>query len=43
MLDQSLLDAVKSYGENIVRPIRFVIGQGEHDKRQELSEFLSLG
>lgn len=41
MLDQSLLDAVKSYGENIVRPIRFVIGQGEHDKRQELSEFLS--
>lgn len=41
MLDQSLLDAVKSYGEKINRPIRFVIGQGEHDKRPELSDFLT--
>ncbi|WP_019673595.1 alkyl hydroperoxide reductase subunit F [Psychrobacter lutiphocae] len=41
MLDQSLLDAVKSYSENMTRPIRFVIGSGEHEKRAELVDFLS--
>ncbi|WP_338412282.1 alkyl hydroperoxide reductase subunit F [Psychrobacter raelei] len=41
MLDQSLLDAVKSYSENMTRPIHFVIGTGEHDKKAELVDFLS--
>lgn len=41
MLDQSLLDAVKSYSENMTRPISFVIGSGEHEKRAELVKFLT--
>lgn len=40
MLDQGLLDAVKSYSEKMTRPIRFVLGAGEHEKRTELVEFL---
>ncbi|OOS04622.1 alkyl hydroperoxide reductase subunit F [Moraxella cuniculi DSM 21768] len=40
MLDQNLLDAVKSYSENMTRPVELVIGQGEHDKRGELVDFL---
>ena len=40
MLDQGLLDAVKSYSENMTRPISFVIGQGDHEKRAELVDFL---
>ncbi len=40
MLDQSLLDAVKSYSSNMTRPIQMIIGQGEHAKRAELIDFL---
>lgn len=41
MLEQSLLDAVKSYSDNMTRPIRFVIGSGEHEQRGELVDFLN--
>lgn len=41
MIDQGLLDAVKSYSENMTRPITFVLGRGEHNKRAELIEFLT--
>ncbi|BBI69233.1 hypothetical protein PKHYL_34240 [Psychrobacter sp. KH172YL61] len=41
MIDQNLLDAVKTYSENMTRPITFVLGSGEHDKRAELIDFLS--
>ena len=41
MIDQSLLDAVKSYSANMTRPISFVLGSGEHSKRAELIDFLS--
>merc|ERR1712194_588276 len=41
MGDQNLLDAVKTYSENMTRPITFVLGSGEHDKRAELIDFLS--
>lgn len=41
MIDQGLLDAVKSYSENMTRPITFVLGQGEHNKRAELIDFLT--
>lgn len=41
MLDQGLLDAVKSYSENMTRPISFVIGTGEHEKKAELVDFLN--
>ena len=41
MIDQSLLDAVKTYSENMTRPITFVLGSGEHSKRAELIDFLS--
>ena len=41
MIDQSLLDAVKSYSENMTRPITFVLGSGEHTKRAELIDFLT--
>ncbi len=40
MLDQATLDAVKSYSQNMTRSISFVIGQGEHEKRAELVDFL---
>lgn len=41
MLDQGLLDAVKQYSANMTRPIQMVIGQGEHEKRAELVDFLT--
>ncbi len=41
MIDQSLLDAVKSYSENMTRPITFILGSGEHKKRAELVDFLT--
>lgn len=41
MLDQNLLDAVKSYSANMARPIQLVIGAGEHEKRAELIDFLT--
>lgn len=41
MLDQSLLDAVKSYSERMTRPVTFVMGAGEHEKRAELVDFLT--
>ena len=41
MIDQNLLDAVKSYSENMTRPITFVLGSGEHSKRAELIDFLT--
>ena len=41
MIDQSLLDAVKSYSEKMTRPITFVLGSGEHSKRSELIDFLT--
>lgn len=41
MLDQNLLDAVKSYSANMTRPIQLVIGAGEHEKRAELIDFLT--
>lgn len=41
MLDQSLLDAVKSYSERMTRPITFVLGAGEHEQRAELVDFLT--
>ena len=41
MIDQSLLDAIKSYSENMTRPITFVLGSGEHSKRAELIDFLT--
>lgn len=41
MLDQNLLNAVKSYSEKMTRPINFVLGSGEHPKRAELLDFLS--
>ncbi len=41
MLDQGLLDAVKSYSEKMTRPITFVMGSGEHSKRAELIDFLT--
>lgn len=40
MLDQSLLDAVKTYSANMTRPIQMILGQGEHTKRAELIDFL---
>ncbi len=41
MIDQSLLDAVKSYSENMTRSISFILGSGEHEKRSELIDFLT--
>ena len=41
MLDQGLLDAVKSYSERMTRPIEFVLGEGEHEQRAELVDFLT--
>lgn len=41
MIDQGLLDAVKSYSENMTRPITFILGSGEHNKRAELIDFLT--
>ncbi|WP_394211881.1 alkyl hydroperoxide reductase subunit F [Psychrobacter piscatorii] len=41
MIDQNLLDAVKTYSENMTRPITFVLGSGEHNKRAELVDFLT--
>lgn len=41
MLDQSLLNAVKSYSERMTREIQFVLGAGEHEKRAELVDFLT--
>lgn len=41
MLDQGLLDAVKSYSERMTRPVTFVMGAGEHPKRAELQDFLA--
>ncbi|MEZ7517661.1 alkyl hydroperoxide reductase subunit F [Psychrobacter sp. NPDC078370] len=41
MIDQNLLDAVKSYSENMTRPITFVLGNGTHTKRAELVDFLT--
>ncbi|MFB2587115.1 alkyl hydroperoxide reductase subunit F [Acinetobacter sp. c1-l78] len=41
MLDQSLLDAVKTYSERMTRSITFVLGEGEHAQRAELVDFLS--
>ncbi|WP_201605763.1 alkyl hydroperoxide reductase subunit F [Psychrobacter immobilis] len=41
MIDQNLLDAVKSYSENMTRPITFVLGAGAHAKRAELVDFLT--
>ncbi|WP_352337007.1 alkyl hydroperoxide reductase subunit F [Psychrobacter sp. 16-MNA-CIBAN-0192] len=41
MIDQSLLDAVKSYSEKMSRPISFILGSGEHAKRSELIDFLT--
>ena len=41
MIDQNLLDAIKSYSENMTRPITFVLGTGTHTKRAELIEFLT--
>ncbi|MGE6441961.1 alkyl hydroperoxide reductase subunit F [Psychrobacter sp. NPDC078409] len=41
MIDQNLLDAVKSYSENMTRPITFVLGNGTHVKRAELVDFLT--
>ncbi len=41
MLDQSLLNAVKTYSERMTREIQFVVGEGEHEKRAELLDFLT--
>jgi len=41
MIDQNLLDAVKSYSENMTRPITFILGTGTHAKRAELVDFLT--
>lgn len=41
MIDQNLLDAIKSYSENMTRPITFVLGNGTHEKRAELVDFLT--
>lgn len=41
MLDQDLLNAVKSYSERMTRPITFVLGTGEHEQRAELVDFLT--
>ena len=41
MIDQNLLDAVKTYSENMTRPISFVLGTGDHAKRSELINFLT--
>lgn len=41
MLDQSLLDAIKSYSERMTRPVTFVLGEGEHAQRAELVDFLT--
>ncbi|MGE6475493.1 alkyl hydroperoxide reductase subunit F [Psychrobacter sp. NPDC078631] len=41
MIDQNLLDAVKSYSQNMTRPITFVLGNGTHAKRAELVDFLT--
>lgn len=45
MLDQSLLDAIKSYSERMIRPIEFVLGAGEptdyEGQRAELVDFLT--
>ncbi len=40
MLDQNLLDAVKTYSANMTRPIVITLGQGQHPKRAELVDFL---
>lgn len=46
MLDQSLLDAVKSYSERMTRPVNFVLGadgkaEQAHEQRDELVDFLT--
>lgn len=41
MIDQGLIDAITSYSENMTRPVSFVIGEGSHEKRGELIEFLT--
>lgn len=41
MLDQGLLDAVKSYSERMTRPVTFVMGAGNHEQRAELVDFLT--
>ena len=41
MIEQSLLDAIKSYSGKMTRAVTFVLGSGEHRKRSELIGFLS--
>lgn len=41
MLNNDILNALKSYTANMQSSITFVLQTGEHSKRQELSDFLS--
>lgn len=41
MLDQALLEAIKNHSQNMTRPVTLLIGQGEHEKRAELVDFLT--
>lgn len=41
MIDKGLIDAIKSYSEKMTRPVSFVIGAGDHEKRAELIDFLT--
>lgn len=41
MLDQQLLDAVKSYTAQMTKPVTLVLNTGEHQKKAELEQFLT--
>lgn len=41
MIEQSLLNAIQSYSERMTRPVVFVLGVGEHNRRSELVDFLT--
>ncbi|MDA0978505.1 MAG: alkyl hydroperoxide reductase subunit F [Proteobacteria bacterium] len=41
MITKEILQTLKSYTENMQRPVTFVLQTGEHEKREALREFLS--
>lgn len=41
MIEQSLLNAIQSYSERMTRPVVFVLGVGEHNRRSDLVDFLT--
>ena len=41
MLSKDILNAVKTYTKNMTNKVSLVLQTGEHEKRQELKEFLT--